>query len=169
MTSSALNILFVGLGGQGVVLASEIIAGMFLSWGLKVKKSEIHGLAQRGGSVKCELRVGQEIHSPTIPRGCCDYLLAFDIFEGRQFVREIRSTGSLLFLEEEEKAKVMNKKTWNMMLIGKFLSHLKANKNLNIEINITKILAFTENHLPPKSKKNNTIAIQEGFATALGH
>ena len=164
MTSPTLNVLFVGLGGQGVVLASEIVAGMFLKWGLKVKKSEIHGLAQRGGSVKCELRVGEEIHSPTIPRGHCDYVLAFDIFEGRLFVRELKSSGLLLFLEEEEKAKILNKKTLNMMLIGKFLSHLAKNRVLSIEINVIKISDYIEDHFSQKGKESNIIALQEGFS-----
>ena len=72
------NILFVGIGGQGVLKASEItgLAAMFS--GYKVKKSEIHGMSQRGGSVESHLRIGGEIYSPLIPRGKVDFLVGFD-------------------------------------------------------------------------------------------
>lgn len=78
MTPENFNILFVGIGGQGVLKASEIagLAGMFS--GYKVKKSEVHGMSQRGGSVESHLRIGRKIYSPLIPKGAVDFLVGFD-------------------------------------------------------------------------------------------
>ena len=68
------NVMLVGVGGQGVVLASDILAAAALESGLDVKKSEIHGMSQRGGSVFSHVRFGPTVHSPTIPYGEVDVL-----------------------------------------------------------------------------------------------
>ncbi|RKY36003.1 MAG: pyruvate ferredoxin oxidoreductase [Candidatus Omnitrophota bacterium] len=79
-----INILFVGIGGQGVLKASEIagLAGVFA--GYKVKKSEVHGMSQRGGSVESHLRIGRRIYSPLIPKGRVDFLVGFDKNEAQK-------------------------------------------------------------------------------------
>ncbi|HDI45971.1 MAG TPA: pyruvate ferredoxin oxidoreductase [Candidatus Omnitrophica bacterium] len=79
-----INILFVGIGGQGILKASEIagLAGMFA--GYKVKKSEVHGMSQRGGSVESHLRIGRRIYSPLIPKGRVDFLVGFDKNEAQK-------------------------------------------------------------------------------------
>lgn len=148
------------------MLASEVLCGLFMQWSLRVKKSEIHGLAQRGGSVSCQVRVGKTIYSPTIPRGQCDYLLAFSIAEGRQFIRELKSEGFLLFLEDEEKKQVANKKTWNMLLLGKFLSHLSKHRILDIKINLPKITSYIQSQTPKHLVQDNVKAIQVGMGIA---
>lgn len=72
------NCLLCGVGGQGVVLASKLIAYAAMERGMFVRTSETIGMAQRGGSVVSHVRVGQEIHSPMIPKGSADVLLAFE-------------------------------------------------------------------------------------------
>jgi len=72
------NILLVGVGGQGILLASEILAKVAFQEGYDVKKSEVHGMAQRGGSVSSEVRFGDKVYSPLIRKGEADFLLAID-------------------------------------------------------------------------------------------
>jgi len=67
-----------GVGGQGIILASDILAEVMLEGGFDVKKSEIHGMAQRGGSVSSHIRFGEKVYSPTIPQGSADYLICFE-------------------------------------------------------------------------------------------
>ena len=73
----AINILFAGIGGQGVLTASEITGWAALFDGFHVKKSEVHGMAQRGGSVESHLRFGKEVFSPLIPKKKADFLVCF--------------------------------------------------------------------------------------------
>ncbi len=75
--SNVYNILFCGTGGQGVLKASEVCGVAAINAGFKVKKSEVHGMAQRGGSVESHLRIGKEIYSPLITPGQADFLVSF--------------------------------------------------------------------------------------------
>lgn len=81
MSGTVTNILLVGVGGQGILLASEILAETFMLAGFDVKKSEIHGMSQRGGSVVSHVRYGKEIFSPIVPEGEGDILFGFEILE----------------------------------------------------------------------------------------
>ncbi|ADD68113.1 Pyruvate/ketoisovalerate oxidoreductase [Denitrovibrio acetiphilus DSM 12809] len=76
-----LDILMVGVGGQGTVLSSNIVCDVALANGYDVKKSEIHGMAQRGGSVVTHIRVGDEVFAPTIPDGSADIIVSFEKME----------------------------------------------------------------------------------------
>lgn len=75
------NIQLVGVGGQGVLLASTVLGSAAVREGLEVAMSEVHGMAQRGGSVQCSVRVGRDILSPLIPKGAADLLLGFEPVE----------------------------------------------------------------------------------------
>jgi indolepyruvate ferredoxin oxidoreductase beta subunit len=75
------NIQLVGVGGQGVLLASTVLGNAAVAEGLEVAMSEVHGMAQRGGSVLCSVRMGQDILSPLIPLGAADLLLGFEPVE----------------------------------------------------------------------------------------
>jgi indolepyruvate ferredoxin oxidoreductase beta subunit len=75
------NIQLVGVGGQGVLLASTVLGNAAVVEGLEVAMSEVHGMAQRGGSVQCSVRMGREILSPLIPMGAADLLLGFEPVE----------------------------------------------------------------------------------------
>ena len=80
------NILFSGVGGQGSLLASEITALGLLAAGFDVKKSEVHGMAQRGGSVTAQLRYGDKVYSPLIEPGCADIQVAFEMMEAVRYL-----------------------------------------------------------------------------------
>jgi len=80
------NILFSGVGGQGILLASEITAYSLLTAGYDAKKSEVHGMAQRGGSVTAELRYGKKVYSPLIEPGCVDIQMAFEMMEAVRYL-----------------------------------------------------------------------------------
>jgi indolepyruvate ferredoxin oxidoreductase beta subunit len=75
------DILMVGVGGQGTVLSSNIVCDVALASGFDVKKSEIHGMAQRGGSVVTHIRIDEEVHSPTIPEKSADIVVSFERME----------------------------------------------------------------------------------------
>ncbi len=81
MTDTATNILVAGVGGQGVILASDLMADTFLAAGYDVKKSEVHGMAQRGGAVSSHVRYGKKIYSPLIKMGEADYLFMTEKME----------------------------------------------------------------------------------------
>jgi indolepyruvate ferredoxin oxidoreductase, beta subunit len=82
MSKQSYNILIVGVGGQGVLLASEIISEVGMAAGLDVKKSEIHGMSQRGGVVSSHVRIGKKVYSPIIPYGQAEIIMSFEQAEG---------------------------------------------------------------------------------------
>ena len=80
------NILFCGVGGQGILLASEVTAYSLLAAGMEVRKSEVHGMAQRGGSVTAQLRFGGRIYAPLISLGEADIVVAFEQMEAVRYL-----------------------------------------------------------------------------------
>lgn len=95
------NVLMVGVGGQGVLLASEIFAKALTIEGFDVKVSEIHGMAQRGGSVHSMIRYGKKIYSPMIMKGEADDILAFELLEGMRWVPFLTEKGRLIVNSQE--------------------------------------------------------------------
>jgi indolepyruvate ferredoxin oxidoreductase beta subunit len=85
-TSSSGNVLMSGVGGQGILLASEITSYALIEAGLDVKKSEVHGMAQRGGSVVAHLRYGEKVYSPLIEPGGADIQVAFEVLESIRYL-----------------------------------------------------------------------------------
>jgi len=81
MDAKITNILLVGVGGQGILLAAEILSETCMLAGFDVKKSEIHGMSQRGGSVVSHVRYGREVFSPIVPEGEGDILFGFELME----------------------------------------------------------------------------------------
>ena len=81
MGDTVTNILVAGVGGQGVILASDLMADTFLAAGYDVKKSEVHGMAQRGGAVSSHVRFGEKVYSPIIKMGEADYLFMTEKME----------------------------------------------------------------------------------------
>ncbi len=86
MNDAVTNILLVGVGGQGILLASEILSEAFMLAGFDVKKSEIHGMSQRGGSVVSHVRFGKEVYSPVVPEGEGDILFGFELLETYRYL-----------------------------------------------------------------------------------
>ena len=83
------NIQLVGVGGQGVLLASTVLGNAAVAEGMEAVMSEVHGMAQRGGSVQCSVRIGQDIYSPLIPKGGADLLLGFEPVETLRSVTSV--------------------------------------------------------------------------------
>ncbi|MCM0081462.1 indolepyruvate oxidoreductase subunit beta [Geomonas sp. Red32] len=81
MSDKITNILLVGVGGQGILLAAEVLSETCMLAGFDVKKSEIHGMSQRGGSVVSHVRYGKEVFSPIVPEGEADILFGFELME----------------------------------------------------------------------------------------
>lgn len=90
------NILLCGVGGQGTLLASNVLAETAMEAGFDVKKSEVHGMAQRGGSVVSHVRFGKKVHSPLIRKGECEILLAFEQLEALRWSEYLRPNGRIL-------------------------------------------------------------------------
>lgn len=95
-TAQIKNILIVGCGGQGVILASEILSHVAVSCGLDAKKSEIHGMSQRGGVVTSHVRYGKKIASPTIMEGSTDILLSFELAETLRWISYLKPGGKVI-------------------------------------------------------------------------
>jgi indolepyruvate ferredoxin oxidoreductase beta subunit len=90
------NVLISGVGGQGTILASNVLAEVALRSGLDVKQSEVHGMSQRGGNVVSMVRFGERVASPLVARGEADILLAFEEMEGLRYIGWLRPAGRAL-------------------------------------------------------------------------
>lgn len=90
------NIIVVGVGGQGSLLAGQIIARVAMLAGLSVASSEVHGMAQRGGSVFSTVRYGRDVLSPAVPEGSADVLLAFEKLEALRYLNYLKIEGLAL-------------------------------------------------------------------------
>ena len=95
------DVFLAGVGGQGTLLASEVLCDAFLLSGFDVKKSEVHGMAQRGGSVTTHLRFGQKVFSPLIEPGKADLLVAFEKIEALRFAHYLRPGGAMVVNAQE--------------------------------------------------------------------
>ncbi|MEW6220118.1 MAG: indolepyruvate oxidoreductase subunit beta [Thermodesulfobacteriota bacterium] len=99
--SQVTNLLFCGVGGQGILLASEITAHALIRQGLSVKKSEVHGMAQRGGSVVAHLRFGALVYSPLIEPGTADLLVAFEKLEAVRYLPYLHPASRVIANSQE--------------------------------------------------------------------
>jgi len=88
-----INVLIVGIGGQGIMTAAEILAGAALTEGYDVRKTEVAGMAQRGGMVSSHVRFGEKVLSPSIEPGCADMLLGFEAAEAMRWIHYLRPDG----------------------------------------------------------------------------
>lgn len=90
------NVLMVGVGGQGIILASSILAEVAAESGLDVKKSDVHGMAQRGGAVSSHIRFGKKVYSPLIPAGEADILFGSELLETYRWLPYLRPGGKII-------------------------------------------------------------------------
>ncbi|MCU0666546.1 MAG: indolepyruvate oxidoreductase subunit beta [Candidatus Omnitrophica bacterium] len=120
-----MNILFCGTGGQGILKMAEICAVACMFDGFHVKKSEVHGMAQRGGSVESHLRFGKEIFSPLIPYGQADFLVSMHADEEARLAGFLKKEGVNLSRYLEEVNKLKDRKYANTFLLGVLSAHLK--------------------------------------------
>ncbi len=93
---AAKNIMIVGVGGQGTLLASKLLGRLLLGKGFDVKVSEVHGMSQRGGSVVTYVRWGEKVYSPIIDRGQADAILSFELLEAARWTEYLKPGGRLI-------------------------------------------------------------------------
>lgn len=91
------NIVIAGVGGQGVLLASKVLAESALASGMDVKQNEVHGMAQRGGSVISFVRIGEQVSSPVVMPGTADLLISFEPLEALRYIHYLKPGGRLVF------------------------------------------------------------------------
>ncbi len=90
------NIMIVGVGGQGSLLASKLLGHLLMSQGYDVKVSEVHGMSQRGGSVVTYVRYGDKVYSPVIDKGEGDYIVSFEILEAARWLPFLKKDGQIV-------------------------------------------------------------------------
>jgi len=95
MNKQNINFLFVGVGGQGILTASDIAAKVGLQAGYDAKKSEVHGFSQRGGVVESHVRWGNEVAAPLAEKGTVDYLVATELLEAARWIEWLRPGGAV--------------------------------------------------------------------------
>ena len=95
------NIVICGVGGQGIILASNVLCSVAFLEGFDVKKSEVHGMAQRGGSVITHVRFGKKVYSPLIEQGTGDFILAFEKLEAIRYAQYLKKQGTIIVNKRE--------------------------------------------------------------------
>ena len=160
--SSVTNVVLAGLGGQGVIKASDILAAAALRAGLDVKKAEIHGMSQRGGSVTSDVRFGRtaadRVLSPMVPRGEADFLVVLAPSEVEVNRAALRPGGVLLAPDMIPEADLPNKRSLNVALLGALSFHL--------DLPADALLAAVEAALPEKLHAVNAAAFELGRKVA---
>ena len=148
------NVILAGLGGQGVIKASDILSEAAFRSGYEVKKSEIHGMSQRGGSVTSDVRFGVEVLSPMVPPGEADYLVVLAPDQVEVNRGQLRPDGVLITPDMVDPAKLSNRKSFNVALLGALSMHL--------DISEAKWRAAIRACLPEKLHAANEQAFEAG-------
>ncbi len=187
--NQTVNLIFSGVGGQGVLLATELVCGAALQAGLDVKKSEVHGMAQRGGSVVSHVRYGKKIFSPIIEKNTADVVVSFELMEAARYLDFLKPGGMVIVndlrlapmpvltgkaeypmdLDERLAAKAEHV----YKLPAQKVANAIGNKNVvNVVIlgALSKLLAFDEAHwkdvlekrVPERFLEVNRVAFKEG-------
>ena len=156
--SGVTNVVLAGLGGQGVFTASDILAEAAFAAGWDVKKSELHGMSQRGGSVTSDVRFGQEVHSPMVPTGEADFLvvLAPDQVEPNRHL--LRPQGMMILPSAVDESTLPDRRSLNVALLGVLSSHLPIGRE--------HWLAALHGKLPAKLHAANEQAFDSGRAAS---
>ena len=89
------NIMIVGVGGQGSLLASKLLGRLLMNQGFDVKVSEVHGMSQRGGSVVTYVRYGEQVYSPIIDKGQADFIISFEKLEAARWIEYLKEGGQV--------------------------------------------------------------------------
>ncbi len=153
-----INIVYAGLGGQGVLKASDIAANAALCAGFDVKKSEVHGMSQRGGFVTSDVRFGEKVWSPMVPPGQADFVvvLAADQIDASR--PHLREGGTLILPDAVDAKSLRNKKSLNVALLGAL--------SVNLEISEADWIEAIRANLPEKLHETNFAAFRAGRAAA---
>ena len=118
------NIVVAGLGGQGVLKVTDILAEALFRSGFDVKKSEVHGMSQRGGSVSSEVRYGQAVCSPMVPLGEADFLAVIDESQVEVARPKLKADGVLITPADVPKEQLKHPKALNTMILGRLAASL---------------------------------------------
>jgi len=154
MSDKVTSIKIAGLGGMGVLTSTQILAEVFFRQGLDVKKAEVHGMSQRGGSICSDVRFGKKVFSPMVPAGSLDFLV---LFQEDQFpLYEADCAPGTLILKPAaiDLAKLENKKALNIAMLGLLSRHLDVPVDVWLEV-IREVL-------PAKLHKVNEAAFELG-------
>ena len=149
------NIVIAGLGGQGVLKCSDILAEAAFRAGLAVKKAEVHGMSQRGGSVSSDVRFGSEVWSPMVPRGEADFLVVLESTQVEPNRHLLRPEGRLLTVGELDTAVLPSEKTVNTAMLGMLSRYLPS-------LTMTHWEAAIRSAFPEKLQEMNMAAFAAG-------
>lgn len=161
---TVVNVVVAGLGGQGVLKASDILADAAHAAALDVKKSEIHGMSQRGGSVTSDVRFGQGVLSPMIPTGQAHYLVVLEPTQVEPNAHLLAPDGTLLTSEAIDTDQLGSMRSLNVAMLGLLSAHLdKADKPAP---DAETILKAALANLPENVHEANRAAFELGRAAA---
>ena len=157
MDHKVINVVIAGLGGQGVLKASDILAEVAFRAGLDVKKSELHGMSQRGGSVSSDVRFGPQVFSPMVPAGEADFLVVLAADQVVVNAAMLREKGTLLDPSHVNESLLRNRKSLNVALMGALSRHLPFPEEAWMDA--------IRNHLSPALHETNFQAFAVGKGT----
>ena len=157
-SNKVVNVVIAGLGGQGALKASDIVADAAFSGGLDVKKSEIHGMSQRGGSVTSDIRFGTEVFSPMVPPGEADFLVVLAPSQVENNRWQLRPGGRLIPPDLIDENTLRSKKCLNVALLGVLSAFLDLPEE--------QWLAAIRGNLPEKLHDMNLNAFHQGREAA---
>jgi indolepyruvate ferredoxin oxidoreductase beta subunit len=151
MANNTKNIMIVGVGGQGTLLTSRILGGITVAAGYDVKLSEVHGMAQRGGSVVTFVRYGESVAEPIVEEGCADVLIAFEKLEALRYAHFLKKDGAI----------VVNDHRIDPITVVTGVAEYPENiiENLEKEYNVYKVNAMEEALKLGNSKVFNIIVL----------
>jgi len=153
-TDKTINIRIAGLGGMGILKSSQILAEVLFRAGYDVKKAEVHGMSQRGGSVTSDIRFGKEVLSPMIPNGETDFLLVLAPEEIEIQRPALRPNGILINATSFNNVALPNRKSLNIAMLGTLSRYL----DLPVEVWREMILEI----FPEKLHASNLAAFEAG-------
>ncbi len=161
INNSVTNVVIAGLGGQGVIKASDILADAAFLAGLDVKKAEVHGMSQRGGSVASDVRFGPQVLSPMVPPGEADFLLVLaddqiDVYRGL-----LREQGVLFVSSAIDAHSLPNRKSVNVALLG------ALSRNLDLDLGAWE--EAIRGNLKPELVAENLVAFSVGRQSGGGN
>ena len=152
------NVIIAGLGGQGVIKASDVLSEAAFQSGYEVKKSEIHGMSQRGGSVCSDVRFGPQVLSPMVPPGETDFLVVLAPDQVEVNRGQLRPGGVLIAPDLVDAAKLANRKSFNIALLGAL--------SVRLDISQETWLKAIHANFPEKLHAANEQAFAEGRRAA---
>lgn len=187
--SEVKNILLVGVGGQGTILASKILSEGLVEAGYDVKMSEIHGMSQRGGNVSTQIRYGKKVYSPIVGKGEADVIVAFEKMEALRWIEFLRKNGKMvindfeipsvpiLMGKEEYPQEILEELSQNVSLLvikaAEIAENLGNSKAMNIVLLGALVKAMNvegvdwkkaiENNVKKQFKELNFRAFDEGY------